>query len=184
MLGEPNAQTRQSAVLVPLYEHDDDVFVILTRRPLHMRSHAGEVSFPGGGVEPGDPDLWATAVREACEEIGLDPARPEPLGELDRLFTRGSQSLVAPQVAHIGGRPAQLVPQQSEVDAILHVPISELLAPDVFREEVWSWEGRGQFPMNFFELVGDTVWGATAAMLRQLLSIGLGLDDDFARRLP
>lgn len=175
----PAASTtaKRAAVMVPLYEHDDELFVVLTRRPLHMRRHAGEISFPGGGFEAGDTDLWATARRETSEEIGLDPERPELIGQLDLLFTRGSDSLVAPFVADLGGRPDRLTADPTEVDAILHVPITELLLPEVFHEEVWQWKELGPQPMSFFSLVGDTVWGATAAMLRQLLLVSLELED-------
>ncbi len=158
---------RASAVLAPLYEDGDGVHVILTRRAWHLRSHTGEVSFPGGGQEDHDPDLRATALRETHEEIGLDPAAVEIVGELDHLATVTSRSFIVPYVGLLEGRP-DVEPDPNEVDAVLHVPITELLLPEVYREERWGFRGIDR-PIWFFELVGDTVWGATAAMLRDLL---------------
>ncbi len=161
-----------SAVLVPLYLDGDDVTVVLTRRAAHLRSHRGEVSFPGGRVDDTDESLWHTAVREASEEIGLDARNARRLGELDRFVTVGSRSLVHPFVALVDP-PTDLVPAPDEVEHILHVPLNELLLDEVFREERWA-IGGAERPITFFELDGDTVWGATAAMLRQLLAIGTG----------
>jgi len=162
-----------SAVLAPLYDHDGEAHVVLTRRSRRMRAHAGEVSFPGGRVEEGDADLVATALREAEEEIGLDPTTVEIIGELDHLATISSGSFIVPWVGTMPARPG-LLPCSEEVDAVLHVPLSELMAPGVFREERWTFGGSIDRPIVFFDLVGDTVWGATAAMLRQLLGFVTG----------
>ena len=161
-----------SGVLVLLYEHDGEPWVVLTRRAWHLRHHAGEVSFPGGRREPGDADLWATALREATEETGLSPDTVCHVGQLDRFVTVGSRSLVCPFVATVQERP-ELVPDPAEVDQVLHVPLSELTDPESWREEVWSLDPAfgGERAMTFFELHGDTVWGATAAVLRRLLTM-------------
>ncbi|MEJ7585160.1 MAG: CoA pyrophosphatase [Acidimicrobiales bacterium] len=160
---------RAAAVLVPLYDHDGEAWVVLTRRAGHLRTHGGEVSFPGGGQDPADPDLAVTALREAWEEIGLDPASVDIIGQLDHLSTVTSRSFIVPYVGVLPARP-DLTPNPAEVDVILHVPLSELLAPGVFREERWNL-GPVARPIVFFELVGDTVWGATASLLRQLLGL-------------
>lgn len=172
--GEPATAGRRSAVLVALYEDGDGPRVLLTRRAQHLRSHRWEVAFPGGVHEEGDPDLWATAVRESEEEIGLDPGLPQLVVELDRFLTVGSRTLVHPFVATLPGRPEGLRAAPDEVEAILHVPLEELLLPEVYREELWPIGDRLR-PVTFFELIGDTVWGATAAMLRQLLSLVTGV---------
>lgn len=170
----PGTAQRLSAVLIPLYVHRGETNVILTRRASHLRTHSREVSFPGGGCEPGDADLWETACREAQEEVGLDPAAAVRIGELDPFFTVGSDSLVHSYVAELpGGRPGGLRPDPSEVEKILHVPLSELLAPDTYRQEFWPRDGTVR-PISFFEIPGDTVWGATAAILRQLLTLATG----------
>jgi 8-oxo-dGTP pyrophosphatase MutT (NUDIX family) len=169
----PDRPPRPSAVVAPIYEHAGQAWVVLTRRAAHLRSHSGEVSFPGGGIEPGDADLRATALREAWEETALDPASVEIVGELDHLSTITSGSFIVPYVGLLPGRP-ELQPSASEVDAVLHVPLAELLLPEVFREEVWDFGGQVARPIVFFDLVGDTIWGATASMLRQLLGLVTG----------
>lgn len=163
-----------SAVLVPLFpEEDASLSVLLTRRSWNLRTHKGEVSFPGGRTEPGETPAQA-AVREAHEEVGLAPSTVEQLGELDHLTTVTRRAYIVPVVGLLPGRP-DLVVNTDEVDAALLVPLSELLAPEVFREERWG-TGEWSRPVYFFELQGDTVWGATAALLRQLLSRVLGVD--------
>lgn len=171
----PTDSTRRSAVLVPVYEQDGDTRVVLTRRSANMRSHTSEVSFPGGRSDEGETPL-ATAVREAEEEIGLAPSLVRPIGELDMFVTVGSASLVHPIVGALAVEPT-LVAAPDEVEHILHVSLAELLDDGVFREELWP-IGERERPITFFELYGDTVWGATAAMLRQLLALSLGLTDD------
>lgn len=172
-LGDPRPSpierlgVRASAVLAPLYDDGDGVHVILTRRAWHLRSHTGEVSFPGGGEEEHDRDLRATALRETHEEIGLDPGQVEIVGELDHLSTVTSRSFIVPYVGLLDRRPP-LEHDPGEVDAVLYVPLAELLLPEVYREERWGFRGIDR-PIWFFELMGDTVWGATAAMLRDLL---------------
>ena len=166
---------RASAVLVPLYEDGSGLHVVLTRRAAHLRFHRGEVSFPGGGQDPDDPHLVATALRESQEEIGLDPDAVEVVGELDHLATLSSRSAIVPYVGALPGRP-ELTPNPNEVERILHVPFAELLLEEVYREERWGPEHEPR-RMHFFELHGDTVWGATARILHQLLCVATGADE-------
>jgi 8-oxo-dGTP pyrophosphatase MutT (NUDIX family) len=169
--------THLSAVLIPLYEDEGEVHVVMTRRSPNMRKHRWEVSFPGGRRDDSDESLWHTATRETYAEIGLDPSVPRQIGELDRFVTVSSVSLVSPLVALLPGRPRGLVASPDEVESILYVPASELLLDEVYREEIWPIEDQLR-PITFFELEGDTVWGATAAMLRQLLAIATESDTD------
>ena len=161
-------------MLIPLYEEAGATYVVLTRRSPEMRSHTWEVAFPGGRADDGESP-WETALREANEEIALDPAVVRPIGELDQFVTVGSRSLVHPMVGALSARP-ELRPAPAEVDQILHVPLAELLLDEVFREERWPIDEAWR-PITFFELHGNTVWGATAAILRQLLGVSLGVDD-------
>jgi 8-oxo-dGTP pyrophosphatase MutT (NUDIX family) len=167
---------RQSAVLVALYEDGGEPHVVLTRRAAHLRNHRGEVSFPGGRHEPEDPDLVHTALREAEEEIRLDPASVDVIGELDLLSTFVSRSMIHPYVARLRGTPQGLQADPGEVEQILLLPLAELLDDDAYREEVWRFPDGYDRTLVFFEVPGDTIWGATARMLRQLLSVALGLD--------
>ena len=162
-----------SAVLAPLYAGADGLaHVVLTRRTWGLRTHQGEVSFPGGRIEPGESPVDG-ARREAQEEIDLDPATVEIIGELDHLATVSSGSFIVPYVGVLPGRP-DTRPNPAEVEAVLHVPLAELADPAIFREERWTFPGDRIQPITFFELVGDTVWGATASLLRQLIGIATG----------
>lgn len=162
---------RASAVLAPLFEEDGEVHVVLTRRAQHLRSHRGEVSFPGGGQDPGE-DLLTTATREAFEETGMDPAAVEIIGELDHIETVMSRSYIVPYVGALPGRP-DLTASPDEVELILYTPLSDLLADGVFREERWGLPPLDR-PLYFFEIPGDTVWGATAYLLRAFLATCTG----------
>ena len=171
----------RSAVLAAFYDDGAQggrVTVVLTRRSKNLRNHSGEVSFPGGRQEPGE-ELWATALREAEEEIALDPTAVVHLGELDHLRTVTSRSWIVPYVAEITD-PHVVIPTlqaaPDEVELVLHVGLDELLKDGVFHEELWTF-GEYTRPVFFFEIEGDTVWGATAAMLRNLLSIVTGTHD-------
>ena len=175
-LTDKTKEQRRSAVLIPIYcSAQDELHVILTRRSAMMKHHTHEVSFPGGNQEPEDQDLWATAIREAHEEIGLNPELPRFVGTLDSFVTVGSNSLVTPFVGVLDTVPA-LEANPMEVEEIIDVPLAELLNPDIYREEIWQWQDGKSRPVFFFELIGDTVWGATASMLRQFLVVLLSID--------
>lgn len=155
-----------AAILAPFYDGDAGATLILTRRAWHMRSHTGEVSFPGGRFETGDANLRATALRESHEEIALDPTLVEVAGQLPQLVTVSSPAAIVPYVGVLAERPS-LVASPDEVDGILDVSIEELLNPEIYREEIWTRDG-AEMEITFFELEGDTLWGATARMLRSL----------------
>jgi len=159
---------RPSAVLCPLFEEDGAARVILTRRSSALRSHTGQVSFPGGRLDEGEEPV-AAALREATEEIGLDPTVCEILGELSPLVTISSGAAITPFVGALPGRP-KLFPNPAEVDRVFDVALSDLVHADVYHEEVWPMPG-GNRSMYVFELDGDTVWGATARMLTELLDL-------------
>lgn len=161
-----------SAVLVLLAGSERDPEIVFTRRAWHMRSHTGEVSFPGGRFEDGDADLEATALRESFEEIALKPTAVTILGQLDSMATVSSPALIVPYVGHFA-EPHDLVAAPDEVDAVLRVRVGELLDPSIYRSEIWQRFDETELEIIFFELVGDTLWGATARMVRNLLEIAL-----------
>ena len=161
--------SRAAAVLVALYEHEDETHVVLTKRPDTMPSHQGEIAFPGGKRDPGDPTLVAAALREAHEEVGLEPRSVEIVAELDTISTVASAFAITPFVGLLAAPPL-LVPHPVEVIDAFGIPISELLHPDTYREEMWDLWGEYR-SMTFFELPGETVWGATARILTRLLEL-------------
>lgn len=160
----PNA--RPAAVLVALADGDDGAEVLLTRRSEHLRTHKGEISFPGGRIDPGETPIEA-AAREADEEVGLDPAEVTVIGELGHLSTVVSRSYIVPIVARLAA-PLQLEPASPEVERVLWVPLAELVRPDTYRAERWGTHPTDRL-LHFFELDDETVWGATAAILVDLL---------------
>lgn len=161
-----------AAVLAAVYDQGGEAWVILTRRTAQLRSHSGEVSFPGGRQERGE-SLLQTARRESLEEIALTQ-HVDFVGELDHLSTISSGSAIVPFVGVLEAPPKSLTANPTEVDEILRVPLARLLDPQVFRSEVWQLPGGIEHPIFFFDLDEDTVWGATAAMLRQLLGFLTG----------
>ena len=161
--------SRAAAVLVALYELDGETHVVLTKRPDTMPSHRGEIAFPGGKRDPSDATLAAAALREAHEEVGLEPDAVEIVAELDTISTVASAFAITPFVGFLASPPT-LVPHPMEVVAAFGVPISELLHPDSYREEMWDLWGAYR-SMTFFELPGETVWGATARILTRLLEL-------------
>ena len=164
----PFADARPAAVLVALADGPHGAEVLLTKRSAHLRNHRGEISFPGGRIDPGETPLQ-TAVREAWEEVQLPPDLVDVTAQLEPLSTVVSKSYIVPLVAHLTHQP-ELVPHDAEVERILWVPLAELARPDTFREEWWGTPPLDR-PMYFFELDDETVWGATGRMLFELLSL-------------
>jgi 8-oxo-dGTP pyrophosphatase MutT (NUDIX family) len=158
-----------AAVLVPLVEFADDVSVVLTKRPETMPSHQGEIAFPGGKHDPVlDADIEATARREAQEEIGLDRDDVEIVARLEGISTVASRFVITPFVGFVRGHPV-LTPDPREVVRVFEVPLSELMADGVYREERWdTW--KQDLAVHFYELTDETVWGATARILTSLLA--------------
>ena len=163
------ADAKLSAVLVVLADGADGAEVLLTRRSMHMRSHRGEMSFPGGRSDPGETPV-ETALREAQEEVGLDTSAPRIIGELPHLSTVVSHSYIVPVVARMDHRPT-LSPQTEEADRVMWTPISDLTLPGTYHLERWGHAPLDR-PLHFFDLDDETIWGATAHMLVKLLEIG------------
>lgn len=166
---------KPSAVLIAIIDGDDGAEVLLTRRSEALNNHRGEISFPGGRVDV-EETFEAAALREAHEEVSLHPAAVSLVGRLDPLSTMVSRSFVVPVVGGVAERPA-LRPAAAEVERILWVPLVELTRADTFREEIWEVQGERR-PIYFFELDDETIWGATARMLHQLLRVVLGVDGE------
>jgi 8-oxo-dGTP pyrophosphatase MutT (NUDIX family) len=171
---------RASAVLVALTDGADGAEVLLTRRSVALTSHRGEISFPGGRVDGGET-FEAAALREAHEEVALDPAAVQLGGRLDPISTMVSRSFIVPVVGTVDHQP-ELHPAADEVERILWVSLAELARRDTFREEIWDFAGEER-PMFFFELDDETIWGATARVLHQLLRVALGVDSPEPRAL-
>ncbi len=156
---------------MPIFEEQGEARIVFTRRPDSMPDHQGEVAFPGGKLdETVDRSPRDTALREAREEIGLDPGLVDVVAELDSLGTTGSKFHIAPFVGLVAGGRPDLVPDPREVDHVFDAAVSELLADGVFREEHWELPERGLYAVCLYEVGEDVVWGATARILTRLLA--------------
>jgi len=153
-----------AAVLVAVTDRAEPG-VLLTLRQPHLRRHAGQIAFPGGRVDPGDPDMVAAALREAQEEIGLDPARVEIAGTSD-IYRVGTGFAVTPVVGVVPP-DLPLAPHEAEVAAVFETPLAFLLAPGNHVLKSTIWEGRER---RFHEIQWEErrIWGATAGMIVNL----------------
>lgn len=172
-------QARPASVLVLVVPDDEgDARVVLTERVAYDGFHSGEVSFPGGKAEAADADPVATALREAIEEVSLDPAaaRVEVLGTLERVWIPVSGFTITPVVAVAHERPA-LRPHPGEVARIVEAPVSAFLPGAdivVVERRVRDWDLRyGTYPV-----AGLEIWGATARILGQLGAVLGGADEE------
>jgi len=162
---------RHAGVLLLLYpgRPERGLFLVLTRRTDTLPEHTGQVSLPGGGVEPEDPSITHTALREACEEIGLCSDDVRILGKLSTVYVEPTDCCIHPLVAYVARRPA-FVPEPAEVAELIEVPLRHLL--DERNVKVENWIVRGE-PMRvpYFNVFGHKVWGATAIVLSEFLAV-------------
>ena len=159
---------RHASVLIPILMREHPT-VLLTQRTLHLSTHSGQVAFPGGKVEAGDADAAATALREAQEEIGLEPAFVQVLGLLP-VYLTGSAFIITPVVALVA-TGFTLRPDPNEVADVFEVPLSFLMNPAHHRRHTLDLGGRRRewFAMPYQDEVTERfIWGATAGMLRNV----------------
>jgi 8-oxo-dGTP pyrophosphatase MutT (NUDIX family) len=165
---EVTDEEREAAVLAPVVTRSDGEYLLFTKRADHLGEHPGQMSFPGGGREPSDDDLQATAKREAREEIGLRPSEAEVVGRLDDIRTITNYA-VRPFVARVPDR--EYTPDEREVAEIAVLPLSALTDLDNYESERRDHPHYGEIRIHFFHVDGYTVWGATGRMLVQLLEL-------------
>ncbi|MDR5867533.1 CoA pyrophosphatase [Halomonas koreensis] len=168
----------QAAVLLPLVARPEPT-LLFARRAAHLSTHGGQVAFPGGKREPGDPDLLATALREAEEEIALPPARVEVLGRLSDVVSLHG-ILVTPYVGVIPP-DLPLMPDRRELDALFEVPLADFLADRRTHTDVIRVEGRDHYVPSYRH--GDhVIWGLSSMMLVELLAEGFDMPIGLFRR--
>lgn len=158
---------RESAALLLLYPLAGELWLPLTVRSSRLTTHRGEVSLPGGGADPDDASPAHTALREAEEELGIDRAAVEVIGQLSSFYIPPSNNRLTPVVGLSAATP-DLRPDPHEVESAFVVPLRLLMDEATVREEVW--ERRGvQMRVPYFLLEGYKVWGATALLLSELV---------------
>lgn len=162
-----------AGVLVPFSERDGQMTLLLTRRAAHMRNHAREMSFPGGRLDPEDPDLRHAALREAHEEVDLAASDVHLYGALASVPTLSGFEIHAFAGEFDAGHT--LRPNPGEIERLHHVPLTTLVAPGVHTFEVGIVDGF-EFTMHYYDCVGDPpIWGATAYIIYELLT-ALGVE--------
>ncbi|HAG16913.1 MAG TPA: hypothetical protein DCG69_10425, partial [Bacteroidales bacterium] len=161
---------KQSAVLVVLFVENEQVHVLFILRSIYDGAHSGQISFPGGQKEEHDLDLMSTALRECGEEIGLYLSPSQVLGKLSELYIPPSNFLVSPFVAFIENME-QLQLDSNEVQEVFQVPISALLNQDNFQIRAVISRGNRTLSAPCFYLENKIIWGATAMILNELLTV-------------
>jgi len=160
------------AALLLVYPHHDTLHIALTVRGTGLRNHTGQVSLPGGRVDEGET-LEAAALREATEEIGVDPSTVELLGRLTPLHIPVSGFLLHPIVGYTSMRPA-FQRAEWEVARIIEAPVSLLADPGIVKREIRTRAVKGQsidVDVPYFDIDGEKVWGATAMVLAEFCAI-------------
>ena len=161
---ETQGKYRLASVLVVIYGKEP--IVVMTEKPKHMKFHAGEISFPGGKLDENDSDLLQTALRETSEEIGLNITKDQVIGQLDPVITLNSGFLILPFISVIDKIPT--LEANAEVEKIFHIPLESFLKtmahdPDPSHNIIQE--------MYTFEYQNQTVWGASARILKQIQNL-------------
>jgi 8-oxo-dGTP pyrophosphatase MutT (NUDIX family) len=164
--GEP----KPGAVLVLFYENEKgEICIPLMQRPSYEGAHSGQISLPGGKVEPEDDTRYDTALRECEEEIGIPQSKVEVIGELSELYIFASHYTVLPVVGYMQGLP-EFIPDHIEVDKVIEAPVERLIDKNYHlqkRLQVRHFE----IDAPYFDVFGEIVWGATAMMLSELVTV-------------
>jgi 8-oxo-dGTP pyrophosphatase MutT (NUDIX family) len=158
----------RAAVLVPIVDRGE-AHLAFAKRTERVGHHAGQISFPGGRIDAGDADDLQAALREAEEEVGLARSAVEPLGLLDDTETFATQFVITPWVGIVRG-PVVWQPDGEEIDKVIEVPVAALLDRACFRVERWPRAGVLR-DVYFYEYQNETIWGATARILKQYLDL-------------
>jgi len=161
------AGSATAAVLAPLFERDGELHAVFTKRRAHLRLHGGQISFPGGRPEPGDEDLVHTALREAQEEIGLDPASVVVVGALAPTPTVVTDIAIYPMVGLIPPPATPWTPAVDEVEAVIEASLTKLAA--THRIQVIERRDGTRVTTDAYSAGEDTIWGATARIVTDLL---------------
>jgi len=159
----------QAAVLVPIIDRAGDPYVLFAKRTDRVGHHKGQISFPGGVVDPDDRSFLDAALRECEEEIALPRAAVEPLGMLDDTETVATRFIITPVVGVVR-RPVAWQPDGEEIERVIEVPYELLVTEGSMRVEHVERDGVTR-PVYYFDYEGDTIWGATARILKQYLDL-------------
>jgi 8-oxo-dGTP pyrophosphatase MutT (NUDIX family) len=158
-----------AAVLLPLFHKEGRIHVLLTKRSDMVEHHRGEISFPGGKLDPTDPDLLSCALRETAEELGVAPQHVRVVGELDDFYTVATQYHVVPFVGLIP-YPYEFRPSAREIAGLIAPPLEIFFDAERRSEEKWLFKGE-EITVVFYRWEGHTIWGATARILNHFVEL-------------
>jgi 8-oxo-dGTP pyrophosphatase MutT (NUDIX family) len=164
----PKGPLIQAAVLVPIVDHGEP-WLVFAKRTERVGHHKGQISFPGGVVDATDATMVDAALRECEEEISLPRDAVQVLGTLDDSETVATQFVITPFVGVVL-RPVLWQPDGDEIEKVIEVPVAALVDEGNFRVEHWERDGVVR-PVYFFEYQGETIWGATARILKHYLDL-------------
>ena len=172
---EPGLIWRHSAVLILLYPRGGEDYLVLMKRTENVAHHKGQISFPGGAHEPEDRDLVATALREANEELGIDPEMVQVLGVMPDFYARVSNFIITPVVGRLKPEAdaARLLfqPNANEVAEVIEVPLRVLRDPSIHHTEQRT-HNNVTYRLHFYDYDGYEIWGATGRIIHEFLAAG------------
>jgi 8-oxo-dGTP pyrophosphatase MutT (NUDIX family) len=172
----PGNDARIAGVLITLFPEKGSIHTIFMQRPQYDGVHGGQISFPGGKKEPEDLDVIHTALREAYEEIGVEQAKVLVIGTLTPLFIPVSNMIVTPVLGWINEKP-HFKCQSEEVVFLIDAELEKLLDPSIVKSKPFEIRGE-MLDVKYFEYNGSVIWGATAMILHELLTIIRGVRSD------
>lgn len=163
-------ETQQAGVLVLLFSRYNELHTVLIQRPVYQGVHSGQISFPGGKMEPGDQDIVHTALRETHEEVGISSQQIRVLGKLTPLYIPVSNHMVQPVIGTLND-PPRFVPDSKEVARIYEVRVRDLMEPGCLIENEGILENNRLIQAPFYKYNGLRIWGATAMIMSEFLEI-------------
>ena len=165
---EKLGKMKTAAVLIGLFEKENEWYFPLIKRPMHEKNHPGQIALPGGAKEKGE-DIQETARREAFEEVGILPEKVKIIGKLTPLPVPVSNFLIHPFVGILKEEPNWKI-NSNEVEELIILKMKTLIDADNGYYEEWNLRGN-QVKVPIFKVMGKTIWGATATVLSELLDL-------------
>jgi 8-oxo-dGTP pyrophosphatase MutT (NUDIX family) len=165
----PGKDARVAAVLILLYPMKGSIHTVFMQRPEYDGVHGGQISFPGGKKEPEDEDVIQTALREAQEETGIDRAKVKVIGTLTPLFIPVSNMIVTPIVGWMSEKPVYIY-RAEEVVFLIDSDLKRFFDPSIVKVKPFEIHGE-LLEVKYFDYDNNTIWGATAMILNELLTI-------------